>query len=114
MRLSLTLTPDSSAPGRARTAVRAFSLGLDPAVLADAQLVLSEVVTSAVRRGGDAEVKVQLELLPDGTLRGEVSGAGTDGGSDHLGLRVVQELTSDWGVEPDASRLWFELGPAGV
>ena len=110
MRLSLTLPPDSSAPGRARTAVRAFSLGLSPGVLANAQLVLCELVTAAVQAGPAKDMRVQLELLLGGRLRGEVAGAAAPRGNDHLGLRVVQELTSAWGVDAGAARLWFELG----
>jgi hypothetical protein len=114
MRLSLTLVPDSSAPSRARTAVRAFSLGLAPARLADAQLVLSELVTVAVQHAREDTLRVQLELLPGGRLRGEVAGAVPPAREDNVGLQVVHELVSDWGVAGDPDRLWFVLGPAAA
>ncbi len=122
MRLSLTLAPDATAPSRARTSIRALSLGLSPHVLRDLQLVVSELVTNAVEHGPRQSIRVDLELRGRDHVRGEIVDQGADGApqileargaAEHLGLRVVDRLTSGWGVRSGSTHVWFELSPPG-
>jgi anti-sigma regulatory factor (Ser/Thr protein kinase) len=118
MRLCLTLAPDASAPARARVSLRALSLGLSPHVLRDVQLVVSELVANAVEHGPRESVRVEVELAGRDHVRGEVvdqgaAGApairGADGDPENLGLTVVDELTTGWGVRSGSTHVWFEL-----
>jgi anti-sigma regulatory factor (Ser/Thr protein kinase) len=87
----------------------------------DALLVLSELATNALRHGlGEVVVRVQLE--PDSTLQLSVTDSGNEmpelqpvdptriGG---LGLRIVDELSSAWGVAafPGGKTVWATLTP---
>ena len=118
MRLSLTLAPDASAPSRARVSLRALSLGLSPSLLRDVQLVVSELVANAVEYGPRQSVRVEVELVGPDHIRGEVvdQGAGgvpairaADADPEHLGLAVVDELTTAWGVRAGSTHVWFEF-----
>lgn len=119
MRLSLTLAPDASAPSRARVSLRALALGLSPHVLRDVQLVVSELVANAVEHGPRQSVRVEVELSERGDLvRGEVIDQGATGvpairdantSADSLGLAIVDELTTSWGVRSGSTHVWFEL-----
>lgn len=120
MRLSLTLTPDETAPSRARTAVRALSLGLSPHVLRDVQLVVSELVTNAVQYGPRQGIRVELELRERDHVVGEIVDQGVDGvpqilrseeEAASIGLRLVDSLTMDWGVRAGSTHVWFEIQP---
>jgi len=120
MRLTLTLAPDTTAPSRARTSIRALSLGLSPPVLRDLQFVVSELVTNAVQHGPREGVRVELELLGRDHVRGEIVDQGVDGapaieraGDDpeSLGLRAVDALTTSWGADAGSTRVWFEILP---
>lgn len=120
MRLSLSLPPDDTAPSRARTAVRALSLGLSPAVLRDVQLVVSELVTNAVEHGPHQGIHVELELIERDWIRGEIVDQGVAGAPaiaraerdpESLGLRLVDGLTSDWGARAGSTHVWFEMLP---
>lgn len=120
-RLSLDRTPQ--APAQARTAVAGWLRGrVDGAVLDDVMLLVSELVTNAVRHQsatGDIEMAV---AIAGRRLRVEVSDPG--GGfskpatareppPDALGgrgLLIVDRVASRWGVTPgQPTRVWFEL-----
>ena len=91
---------------------------IEEQTLEDLRLIVSELVTNAVKHGPEGRVKVRLRR--DGnTIRGEVEDEGTspfgprrkarlgpDGG---LGLRLVNSLSDRWGVEAGTARVWFEL-----
>jgi anti-sigma regulatory factor (Ser/Thr protein kinase) len=107
---AMTVLPrDRRTPFDARAWLRGF---LDPRVGADlvndATLVLSELATNALRHGL-GEVAIRASLGTDG----EVHIAVTDSGSElpvlqpldpdrvgGLGLRVIDRLSSAWGVAP--------------
>jgi anti-sigma regulatory factor (Ser/Thr protein kinase) len=112
---------DLGAAGSARHALGRLLHGhvADP-VLADAQLLVSELVTNSVRHaavGGRATLRV-VAYLTDGILRLEVEDPGTagviapreptlDGG---YGLHLVDRLAHRWGVErEDRTRVWVDL-----
>ena len=109
------------AVGAARDAVLEYAPDLPAPTLEDIQLLVSEVVTNAVRHGGAGhstpiEVRIVQELR---SFRVEVTDAGpgferqtptprTNGG---WGLLFVDRLATRWNVDrPDGhTRVWFEL-----
>jgi anti-sigma regulatory factor (Ser/Thr protein kinase) len=119
------LTVDVEAPAVARAAL-ADRLGnaVTEAVLAAAQLVVSELVTNGVRHSGaSAGETLTLRLaLSAGTVRLEVEDPGTGGavaprqpdrdGGGGRGLNLVQAMSERWGVERvtgRGTRVWAQL-----
>ena len=86
-------------------------------MLDDVLLVVSELVTNAVRHGR-GEVALQV-AWDDGLVSGQVSddGAGVDAGvrarpSGRVGghgLLVVDQGADDWGVRAGSAHVWFEI-----
>lgn len=116
------LPSDDSAPAIARGEALRFGrrAGLTPGELASLRLLVSELVTNAIRHG-HAEAPVDLRLdLRDERIRVEVRdhGAGfrqpaqtpAPGNDGGYGLLIVEELCADWGVEQrDGALVWGEL-----
>jgi anti-sigma regulatory factor (Ser/Thr protein kinase) len=110
----------SAAPGLARDQVREFARGLPAGTLDDALLMVSELVTNAVRHGRP-EVTLDMVLSPD-----SLTVAVDDGGrapvtcrvptpdQEHgRGLWMVAALAAHWGVArgggDHGTQVWFEL-----
>lgn len=124
---ALQLSPEVDAAGIARRFVYEHRTRLDPEVVADAQLLVSEIVTNAVRHG-TGEITLHLRLDPPGV------GVSVSDSSDRLpivadgplpdtqgsgrGLLIVDAVATRWGVERHAAvpgkTVWFDLYPAGV
>jgi anti-sigma regulatory factor (Ser/Thr protein kinase) len=115
-----------AAPDQIAAARRFVSDFVGTATLAsDAVLCLSEVATNAVihsnSRGTSGRFTVSAELHGDDCLRIEVADEGGQwlerakpAGQRHLGLAIVRELASAWGIEGDGCdhrTVWFELRP---
>src|SRR4051794_17898358 len=116
---------DLHAPARAREAVRSSLEGRVPKdTLDDVLLVVTELVLNAVVHGqGVVECRTELAGRE---VRGEVIDQGS--GFEHvvlergpeavggLGLRIVSELTTRWGVREGTTHVWFaiDVGPAGA
>ena len=91
---------------------------VDSERLADARLLVSEVVTNAVEHvPEDGEIEVQV-TYEDSRLRVVVADPGPGfkvrerDPDNHRGwgLQFVQRLADSWGVSPDGrNRVWFEL-----
>jgi serine/threonine-protein kinase RsbW len=106
----------------ARSAVvHALTGRVDGRVLADAELVVSELVTNSVQHAGlsdDDFVRVGA-AISDGVLRLEVDNPGASGiiaprdpdpERGGLGLRIVKALADAWGVSRKGhTRVWVEL-----
>jgi anti-sigma regulatory factor (Ser/Thr protein kinase) len=119
--ISIALPATVYAPGRARAAVR--KAAQNTAVHADdrwrAEMIITELVTNAVRHGPGGPVEVAIEAGGAG-LRGEVADPGqgfqTRTLVDHdaeaqggRGLLLVDVLSDSWGLSAEGSRVWFEV-----
>jgi anti-sigma regulatory factor (Ser/Thr protein kinase) len=108
------------APATARRVVDGLAGEIDPNVLRDAQLLVSEVVTNSIRHSGSDDpigmriwlrhsgVKVEIADSGTGFDAAEVgTGGDAEGGR---GLMLVEALADRWGVSSGArTRVWFEL-----
>ena len=122
MRLQIDLERVPDSPAEARRALADVSDDLSPRRLEDARLLVSELVTNAIRHAGlgdDDHITVVLET-DAGALRIEVRDRGP--GFDLVeptpdparpsgwGLYLVRALSDRWGVERnDETLVWFEL-----
>ena len=117
----LTLVSSRNAPAEARRAVHGLAEAGSPRSRRTAELLASELGTNAVTRGR-GEVTVVMEYDVDG-LAVTVSddepampevAATTPAAQGGRGLRLVEVLSSDWGVKPDrrghGKGVWFRLG----
>ena len=112
-------------PSAATTARSAITRGLSQRVtnglLEDVRLLLTELITTALRHAGmtpDDQIGVKAELS-QGTVRIEVSDPGRDGPVEvrapgprggGYGLLLVDRLTDQWGVDlRDGTTVWAEL-----
>jgi anti-sigma regulatory factor (Ser/Thr protein kinase) len=124
MSFQLTVPAGPAAPATARRALtRWLSLRTTNGLLADAPLIVSELVTNSMRHAGlqdAAEVRVSAALADD-VLRIEVEDAGTSGAvirrtpnrdlGGGFGLNIIDALALRWGVERGSGTLvWVELG----
>jgi anti-sigma regulatory factor (Ser/Thr protein kinase) len=123
--LTLELPRKAEAPAAARKALTSLNGSLhlvSEARLHDAQLLVTELVTNALRHGGADEHRLALEV----TATPEVLHVSvTDGGegfdpeglaepssdrSGGWGLHIVAAVAQRWGVErDDDTRVWFEI-----
>jgi len=110
------------APASARDALdAALSDRIRPDVLGELRLMVSELVTNAVRHGRALQGAVELAIAMHGrTVRVEVSDAGAGftppgrepalGEAEGWGLVVVDRLADRWGVDDSPStRVWAEM-----
>jgi anti-sigma regulatory factor (Ser/Thr protein kinase) len=109
------------APAVARSAVgHALTGRVDGRVLADAELLVSELVTNSVQHAGlSADDFVRIgAAVTEGVLRLEVDNpdaTGTvaprgDSKRSGFGLRIVETLADAWGVSRKGhTRVWVEL-----
>jgi anti-sigma regulatory factor (Ser/Thr protein kinase) len=117
--LELILDPDPTSVARARAAVLDALPELDAECVNTVRLLISELVTNALRHG-DHQEPVELHASWNSTVRVEVSDHG-DGFTPHprakpldepggYGLMLVGSLADRWGVEhEDCTTVWFEV-----
>ena len=120
--IELRLRPDSAAPGLARAAIASAASGLPAVMVADAELLTSEVVSNAVRHAELApSQEIVVRIVADGYVRIEVADLGLpfeadlrEPGTDSRGwgLFLLDAIATSWGVEREGSgkRVWFEVG----
>jgi anti-sigma regulatory factor (Ser/Thr protein kinase) len=115
----LVLSPDTEAGWRVRQALRQrFGGSLPPRALIDLTAIVTELVNNAVAHGPRRPITVALALSED-TIHGEVADQGNPTAAlprrraetrpGTLGLRVVDQLASSWGVSEGSTHVWFEL-----
>ncbi len=121
LRVELLAEPASIA--QARQALEALEPTVGAEVLPDLRLLVSEVVTNAVRHArATRDARVVLVAKPGSScVRVEVYDEGSGfvaplrpaprpGGASGWGLFLVQRLARSWGTEPPPdSYVWFEL-----
>ena len=116
MDIQLASVPE--APGQARAAVAPLRGRVGDRTLADVRLVVSELVTNAVRHAPGEPISVSVSVDNDGVVRGAIEDHG-DGGvrlratspgePGGFGLGIVDALTDDWGIGDGSTLVWFEL-----
>jgi anti-sigma regulatory factor (Ser/Thr protein kinase) len=116
LEFELASKPDSVA--KAREHVRESLCNItDADTLESVELVVSELVTNAIRHGPGEPITLRLAADGSGGVAGEIQDQGDgviairkqDGRTavGGLGLRIVDELTSVWGVNPGSTHVWF-------
>jgi len=122
MRLKRRLARHPESSAEARRALEQVADSLSPRRLQDAQLMVSELVTNAIRHAGlSADDAIVLVVVVGGDgLRIEVRDPGPGfeprepapdlGRASGWGLYLVRELADRWGVDRgEQTRVWFEL-----
>jgi Histidine kinase-like ATPase domain len=119
----LTFRSTVEAPALGRQALNEVLVDVSPRTLHDAKLLLTEVMTSAIRDGGLGNEDAISILIRDSESRVEVevSNAGTAFDSTALrsrsreagwGLLLLDRIAEDWGVRdgpPGDVAVWFRL-----
>ena len=114
--MTFELPRDEHAPGVARAALGGFASALDRERYNATRLLVSELVTNAVKYGGDGAVRLQV-ASEETRFRAEVIDEGSgfvakerepdqEGG---WGLPLVEELADRWGTFEGSTHVWFEL-----
>ena len=121
MNLRLKGGPDAAAT--ARRELSSLDGQLDPPTLETLHLLVTELVSNAVKHAAAPSVSVTVSLA-NGGVRAEVSdpGPGFDPAQTGVprdnhsgwGLFLVKEMADRWGVDDDdaSNRVWFELRAA--
>jgi len=124
--LTVRLTPGPGAASAARRALLQLEPDINPQLLGEVKLLVTELVTNSVRHAGlDTTGDLKLGVSVDGDcLRVEVAddGRGFRGEEtpepreDRLGgwgLYLVDRISDRWGVERDGrTRVWLEMDRA--
>ena len=116
--LEVSLHRSRDAAGFARSAMAPIAVWLPADKAYELNLIVSELVNNAVEHGA-GKITVRLRALPH-LIAGSVCDEGVgfavptiatrdDNAGGGWGLSIVDELTQRWGVELDATRVWFEL-----
>jgi anti-sigma regulatory factor (Ser/Thr protein kinase) len=119
MTFDVDLDSTPAAPARARSALDRLDAQISKERMRDVRLLVSELVTNAVRHAEGEAVRLVVALT-GGTLRVEVHDPGNgfevrDAPTDPLrasgwGLVLVAELSDRWGVDHSPrTRVWFEM-----
>jgi anti-sigma regulatory factor (Ser/Thr protein kinase) len=110
---------DPAAPASARRAVEGFGAALDPTVVPDVKLLVSELISNSVKYGRDGQVTLILRSEGPRHVHVEVVDQGvgfvpsardrpkTEPGG--WGLHMVEALTERWGVREGSTHVWFEI-----
>jgi anti-sigma regulatory factor (Ser/Thr protein kinase) len=116
--ITLELERDQTAPARARTMVRGLRPLLGPERTEDATLLVSELITNAVKYGS-GPVQLHVEAGEDRRGRFTISDAGGGetpalreaGGTapGGYGLHLVDRIADQWGVQRASMNVWFDL-----
>jgi anti-sigma regulatory factor (Ser/Thr protein kinase) len=117
--LHVDIERDPQAPAMARRAVERFGAALDPSLLPDIKLLVSELITNSVKYGGDGTIELILRSDKPSHIHVEVVDQGvgfipaardrpmTEAGG--WGLHLVEVLTERWGVHEGSTHVWFEI-----
>jgi anti-sigma regulatory factor (Ser/Thr protein kinase) len=116
--LSVELPRTPQAAYLARRALDDLDDRLDPSVLPDVRLLVSELITNSVKYGGEGPVRLEVLTSPD-AVRAEIIDQGVgftpkarDDDLDRVGgwgLHLTEQLTSRWGTYEGSTHVWFEI-----
>jgi anti-sigma regulatory factor (Ser/Thr protein kinase) len=109
--------PDAAA--QARRAIGKLRQDLDPPLMETMRLLVTELITNAVRHTNCDTVLLKIAIGKAAVLT-EVCDDGpnfdpqpSDAADDGWGLFLVERLAEDWGVKTNGSkRVWFRLSRA--
>ena len=113
--LSTNLPRSPGSVSSARRLVNGHTTALGAQQREDAALMVSELVTNAVVHGvGSISLRIDVEA---DAVRIEVADEGnvalapspTAGAHGGWGLRIVEQLSDDWGVRDGSTKVWFRL-----
>jgi anti-sigma regulatory factor (Ser/Thr protein kinase) len=118
-RQTLELDRTEWAPRQAREALAAFDHGLSRQRHEDADLLITELVSNAVKYGGEGDVTVHFERAAE-CFRAEVVDQGDgfviepEGAVDWKapggwGIPLVEALSDRWGAHRGSTHVWFEI-----
>ena len=114
LRMRLGSGPDAAA--QARRAIAKLRQDLDPPLMETMRLLVTELITNAVRHTDCDTVVLKIAIGRSAVLT-EVCDDGpafdpqpSDSEDDGWGLFLVERLAEDWGVKTNGSkRVWFRL-----
>jgi two-component sensor histidine kinase len=118
MHLELDIPRQTTAPARARSAVKALGAVLDRDVLADTLLLVSELVSNAVKYGrGTIRLRVRsrgsrhvlAEVLDEGRGFAPSLRHGPRAEPGGFGLKLVDQLATNWGIHASQTHVWFVI-----
>ena len=118
MDLVFDLPADPAAPSKARAALLALTGAVAPRLLEDLRLLITELVTNSVRYGPGGTVRVTIKVKGEERVFAEVTDNGTQGAVEireaaedggGLGLRILDRMSTRWGVYQGSTNVWFEL-----
>lgn len=127
MRFTLELPHDPDSIPKARRELERLSTDVDDLTMRNTKLLVSELVTNAVRHvpAGENDLIELVVAREDGHVRVEVADRGPgftpapradlSEASSGWGLHIMSKIANRWGVEvDDGSRVWFEIETAPV
>ena len=116
--VDIELKPRPESVAQARGAVGDLLDGVARRPREAVRLIISELVTNAVRNGPEKPIFLRVSRDPE-TIRGEVEdqgegrvaiGRSAKGNvSGGYGLRLVDAVSTSWGVQQGSTRVWFEV-----
>jgi anti-sigma regulatory factor (Ser/Thr protein kinase) len=121
MKWQVQLPCDDESPRAARSAVRGWlTRRVASDLVADVELIISELVTNSVLSGPDQPITVVLDVESPTRVSGEVSDAGDVWASidaigqrglfeQGMGLPIVIAIATEWGVYDGSSHFWFAV-----
>jgi two-component sensor histidine kinase len=119
MDLDLDIPRDLAAPAAARQAISTLGGRLDPDVVGDTVLLVSELVSNSVKYGDGDQLllrvrtrgsrQVLVEVLDEGDGFAPATKRPTRLRAGGFGLHLVNEIASAWGVHPGTAHVWFEI-----
>lgn len=127
LRAAFEFPPTAAAPGMARRVVREMvqAWSMDPQLVPDAELLVTEVVANAVEHAG-SESALELDLtasddwlrvgLADGSMIRPVIRELDHTALRGRGMQLVAAVADRWGSEDHrgGKRVWFDLNAASV
>jgi anti-sigma regulatory factor (Ser/Thr protein kinase) len=116
--LDMTLPPRPESVGEARHALRQVLEGLDERTRDGVTVIVSELVTNAIKHGPDRPIALRIwrdgeavrgEIEDEGHGRVEIWRESDRGARGGYGLPIVDAMSDRWGVNDGNTRVWFEL-----